>query len=188
MKIYNLLFLLPLSFLFNQPLDHYVEVPPTHFQATPDGGQIIISTTKKSYGKGNGDILLTKTDAQGNEQWFKTYGGSSYDKASAVQLDLDGGYILLGSTSSKGNGNYDVWLLKTDVNGKEKWNRTFGGFCNEYGHSIQVSPDGGYLITAKKQICETKTDHQSALSYWLIKTDRLGKQEWNKISGEDQAL
>ncbi|MEM6804141.1 MAG: serine hydrolase domain-containing protein, partial [Bacteroidota bacterium] len=56
---------------------------------TPDGGEIIVATTAESYGKGKGDILLSKSGADGNEDWFKTFGGTSYDKASSILRTAD---------------------------------------------------------------------------------------------------
>ncbi len=62
-----------------------------------------------------------------SEQWNKTYGEIKDDRANSGQQTSDGGYILIGITSSYGNGDYDTWLVKTDSKCKEQWNKTFGG-------------------------------------------------------------
>ena len=54
------------------------------------------------------------------------------DEAHHFEHTTDGGYIVLGSTSSIGNGGYDVWLVKTDSNGNEEWNQTFGGSGDDF--------------------------------------------------------
>jgi hypothetical protein len=70
-----------------------------------------------SFGAGGGDIFLIKTDASGNVQWAKTYGGIDFDYASSFQQTSDGGYIVAGFTESFGAGGEDIFLAKTDANG-----------------------------------------------------------------------
>ena len=82
---------------------------------THDGGFIVAGWNKA--GAGGKDAYLIKTDANGNEQWSRTYGGTSDDVASSVEPTRDGGYIVAGTTSSFGAGWADAWLIKTDANG-----------------------------------------------------------------------
>jgi hypothetical protein len=82
-------------------------------QQTLDGGYIIIGSTE-SYGAGQTDFYLIKTDASGNQQWYKAFGGSSWDNGYSVQQTLDGGYIITGFTNSYGAGYVDVYLIKIE--------------------------------------------------------------------------
>jgi hypothetical protein len=83
-------------------------------QETNDGGYIIAGST----GSSAYDVWLIKTDASGDTAWSRTFGGIGDDIASSVQQTRDGGYIIAGHTESYGAGGQDVWLIKTDAEGR----------------------------------------------------------------------
>jgi predicted secreted protein len=105
-------------------------------------------------------IVGDESEAEpGDELWNVTFGGSEDDGGGSIYMTSDGGFIIAGATKSYGNGNDDVWLLKTDENGEESWNKTFGG--------------GG----------RTKSYGAGNYDFWLIKTDNDGNALWDKTFG-----
>ncbi len=146
-------------------------------QQTTDGGYIITGETW-SYGAGGSDIYLIKTDASGNQQWYKTLGSLDDDCGYSVQQTLDGGYIITGVTWSYGGGGADVYLIKTDAIGNQQWYKTLGGSDDDVGYSVQQTTDGGYIITGV-----TWSYGVGGADVYLIKTDVSGNQQWYKAFG-----
>ncbi|MCW3135441.1 MAG: hypothetical protein N2V77_00645, partial [Canidatus Methanoxibalbensis ujae] len=83
------------------------------------------------------------------EEWNRTFGGSSLDWGNSVQQTSDGGYVIAGETYSYGAGGDDVWLIKTDLYGNKEGDKTFGGSHEDYGWSVQQTSDGGYIIAGE---------------------------------------
>ncbi|MBE9483836.1 MAG: YIP1 family protein [Bacteroidetes bacterium] len=149
---------------------------------TSDDGYILAGTTE-SFGAGKYDAWLIKTDANGNSQWERTFGGAEDDMISSFQKTSDGGFILTGDTVSYG-GSYDpyndcywpkVWLIRTDSNGNLQWNRTFGRYTTNGGRSVQQTSDGGFILAGVGSYYDAG----------LIKTDANGNEQWNKTFGGD---
>ncbi|MBN1357606.1 hypothetical protein JW988_02450, partial [Candidatus Bathyarchaeota archaeon] len=96
--------------------------------ATSDGGYAIAGTIGKTFDDLlSGDYWLIKLDSDGNEEWNQTYDGTGKDSGCFVVQTTDGGYAISGyssSTSLPDTG--DFWLVKTDSDGNEQWNKTYG--------------------------------------------------------------
>ncbi|MFQ6124976.1 MAG: kelch repeat-containing protein [Candidatus Heimdallarchaeota archaeon] len=147
---------------------------------TADGGFALAGVTS-SFGTGDPDIWLVKTNAGGELLWTRTYGGSENDVAfSAIQM-ADGGFALAGYTMSFGTGDPDIWLVKTDIYGEMDWQRTYGGVGYDVAWAMIQTADSGFALAGK-------TEGKTAVIYlsgdfWLVKTDAHGTVEWQQTYG-----
>ncbi len=146
---------------------------------TSDGGYIVAGYTN-SYGAGSYDFYLIKTDSFGDTLWTRTYGGSGMEYSHSVQQTTDGGYIVAGWTNSYGAGQPDVYLIKTNSIGDTLWTRIWGGNMPDYGHSVQQTTDGGYIVAGL-----TRSFGADRRNYYLIKTDSIGGALWTRTYGGD---
>ncbi len=151
-------------------------------QQTSDGGFIIAGETS-SFGAGSSDVYLVKTDSAGNLLWQKTFGGSNWDSSYSVQQTSDGGFIIAGYTWSFGAGSGDVYLVKTDSAGSLLWQKTFGGSDNDFGHSVQQTSDGGFIIAGETGAFVTGSPEFYLYDVYLAKTDSAGNLLWQKTFG-----
>ncbi len=148
----------------------------TVFQ-TSDGGYIICGSTD-SYGAGESDIWLVKTNPSGDTTWTKTYGGSGDESGGAMARASGGGYVMSGSTDSFGAGEKDIWLVKVNDSGDTLWTRTIGSAINnEGGAGIMPTPDGGYIIA-----CYTDELMPTIyIAHYLLKVDANGIEQWHTV-------
>ena len=141
---------------------------------TTDGGYVIAGYTD-AFGAGGEDVWLIKTDSQGQEEWSQTFGGAGDDRAYSLEITQDGGYIISGSTNSFGSGGNDVWLIKTDSQGQEEWNQTFGDSLDDESYSVKPTSAGGYIVCAMKN-----SESTGEGLTWLINTDSQGNMVWEQ--------
>ncbi len=150
---------------------------PSSLLQTMDGGFLIAGHTH-SYGAGFSDIWLVKTDAQGIMQWNQSYGGTAFDYAWSLIQTTDGGFAMAGKTNSFGNGDWDMWLVKTNTNGSAQWTRTFGSIYSEGVSSVIQTIDGGFILVGYTDSYGCGMD-----DIWAVKTDENGNIQWTRTYG-----
>lgn len=151
--------------------------PIYHPKDDVEEGSVSVTTVWNTDGSAC-DILLTKNLPNGNEVWNKFFGGTSYDKASSVYT-LDDGFLIVGSTSSYGAGNYNIFIVRTDTEGNTLWQNSYGREMNDYGYTAEVTPEG-FLIRGTTQDCQN--DVFDCTTYlWEIYVGFEGEEISNRI-------
>jgi len=113
------------------------------------GGYTLAGYTD-SYGLGDTDFLVVNTDEFGNMLWNQTYGGPGEEQANSIYQRPGGGYLIFGSTTSFGAGNYNSWVVTTDCFGNMYQNETFGGSCDWLADHGIPTEDKGYAFCGTK--------------------------------------
>ncbi len=149
------------------------EYRPRDMASTRDGGAAIVADKRV---ENRSEIALIKLDENGEKEWERTFyynpGMSSPEAGGVVQTD-DGGYAVSGEISRKAFSQTDLWILRTDGQGNELWNKSYG---EQYdfvwtGPIIKTS-DNGFLLSGM-------AFPPSILAYaYLVKTDAQGNMQW----------
>ena len=170
---------------------------------TNDGGYIILGYSQSLDGdiidKNNEsfDYWVLKFDENHNLQWSKTYGGSDDDRGNKIIQTQDGGYAIIGYTSSndmdvtENAGAQDYWIAKLNSMGELIWQKSYGYAGSDIGYTLLQANDGGYLITGVLDVTasggegntrNSNTRHAGG-DYWAIKLDANGNREWSRYYG-----
>lgn len=167
----------------------------TDILETSDGGFIIagyaFSNDFDVVGNhGNSDFWIIKISNVGNVQWKKCYGGIYSEEAQRIKPTPDGGYIIIGTTHSN-NGDvsgkhdsFDYWVVKIDINGTLQWQKCLGGDSEDYGYGIDVTSDGGYIVTGYtlSNNGDVSGNHGD-WDFWVVKLNESGSLLWQKCLG-----
>lgn len=112
-------------------------------------------------------------------EWSRVYGGAGNDGGKFILQTEDKGYVIVGYTDSFGVGDFDVYLLKMDVEGNLVWNKTYGGVYSDLGYSIKETSDGGFVIAGYTRSFGNKDD----ADVYLVKVDSEGNEIWGRTFG-----
>lgn len=174
---------------------------------TPDGGYILAGGTQSTGGDVSGnhglsDAWIVKIDGGGNILWQKCIGGTGYDNATSIRPTPDGGYILVGASSSDDGDippgtrvpGKDIWVVKLAADASIQWQRFLGGSQAEGASDIFPMPDGGYTLLASTNsndgdISGNHDVTAPGLTYdvWIAKLNSSGGTVWQRCYGGSQS-
>ena len=152
-----------------------------------DRGEGIVQLADSSYTitgsssswSGNSDAFLLHVDSLGNYLWSKNYGGDESDGGRRVLYSADLGYYIAGfSNSFSGNGNYDGYLIHTDVAGNKLWEKTYGSQNWEKINDAILNPDSTIILVGESQPL-----NGDGTDIYIIKTNSAGDTLWTKTFG-----
>lgn len=163
-----------------------------------DGGYLLAGTSASKDGDfagmfiGGLDIPVVKLDSEGRIVWKKMLGGTKSDAATRAVSTRDGGYVLVGNTSSNdgdflglNKGGTDILCMKIDAEGSIVWKGTFGGTDSDNCSSITATADGGYALTGFTSSIDGDVAgmNKGGQDVIVVKIDATGKREWTATFG-----
>ena len=154
---------------------------------TPDGGYVAVGELYYyvSSSTVTTQILVIKLGSTGTLVWQHGYTIGTDSYAESLALTSDGGFIVSGSVSITTGSSYSssVLLLKLDSTGNPQFAKTYapsGSISDLAITGVQQTSDGGYAFSGY-YFQNTVYDERA----WLVKTDSMGKVQWDKTYGAD---
>lgn len=145
---------------------------------TADGAFVAAGYTLTYEGGGYPNVYLFKVDSLGDLLWEYSFGEQELMKAASLLEDLDGGFLIMGTTSVGDGLNSDILLLKMDASGNLLWQKKFGRDKYEAGHDMVKTADGGFVIAG-----ETRSFGLGATDAYLVKLNANCDLEWQAAYG-----
>jgi hypothetical protein len=170
--------------------------PVVRIVADEAGNVYTLTFTNSSSGDivqnaGSEDILLIKTSAEGQTQWVKTYGGSSFERAYSLKLLSDGSILIAGKTASNNGifsgflGLEDAFLLKLNSDGEVVWSRNYGGSQIDSFFDVIELPEGDLIACGISGSIDGDINDASfagSNKAWIIRLNPSGEPVWSKIT------
>jgi hypothetical protein len=145
---------------------------------TENGNLFICGHTYRNWDVSRIDILLVKTNKDGDTIFTRTYGGTEPEYGKCIKKTSDGNILITGKTESFGAGSLgDIYLLKLDYNGDTLWTKSYPDPGQEVPFHLLETKNGEYLVTG------TNEDDNNPREIYLLKVDANGTKLWNKKIG-----
>jgi len=146
---------------------------------TSEGGYILCGLCRND-GRNFGDqygCWIIKTDENGDMIWNKRFEFKDSWVLGKSIIVVDDGYLILAEINDVGYGYHDIWLIKTDFDGNEFWNKTVGNSHGEdWPYAFIKDSDDNIVISGSYSLDKVL----------LIKTDLNGNSIWRKtLDGEE---
>jgi hypothetical protein len=139
---------------------------------------ILINAATLSFGSGDVDILLIRTDSSGQISWSKTYGSSGYDNAEYARETSGHSFVCAGRSNSATGSPTSATLFKTDSAGNLDWVKSFGGTANDGFVHFSGTYDNGFAAVGYSA---TLSSGQNDIL--LVRTDGNGDTLFTRAYG-----
>lgn len=109
-------------------------------------GDYFILANTSSYGSGNTDMMVMRTNSLGEVTWSYAYGTGGNDTATSLTLTSDGGLLVTGYSDSVGIGIANGLVMKLTSSGAISWARVVDNDSFTTINDAVEARTGGYFI------------------------------------------
>ncbi len=159
----------------------------------PDSNYVIAGATQSSFINyhGSTDIGIFKLSKTGSILTNRCYGGSNIDQPCKIISTLDGGYYVIGTTSSNDGdvtnftAYYDIWIFKANINGDIIWQKCYGGNGIDRSYDAKLTNEKGLLFTGDSDSNDSLyvQGTHGVSDIWAAEIDSMGSLKWGKSLG-----
>lgn len=136
------------------------------------GSDYIFASTTSSYGSGQNDVMITKTDSTGQLIWQQVIGTQVNEGANGMAVSSNGDIYVTGDVD--GQGGKDIYLAKLNSAGDILWTKSFPDSIYETAKAIAIS-DSGIAISS-----QVGNSPFGFLQIKIIGIDTSGVQLWSQ--------
>jgi len=115
------------------------------FKVLAQGGGFVVAGYTSS-GPAALQGWLVRVTPAGKIQWSTVVGSGTATSGLNDVASLAGGFVSSGSTTGKGAGGADAWLVRFDATGAVLSETTFGGADDDHGSAVQAMADGAVIV------------------------------------------
>jgi hypothetical protein len=154
-----------------------------------NGNFAVVGETESNNGNipdnsGGDDFWVLSLRGSGSVLWSRTFGGLNDDNARFVSETSDGAIVVAGKTESNSldvtgfKGGQDFWVIKVRrFSGNLEWQKTLGGFDNDFAYAIDVTSDGAQVVVGASESDDGDlTNNKGNADYWIAKLTTSGQR------------
>lgn len=143
----------------------------------PDSSYIITGSSS-SFEDAPSQAFLLKLNKYGFHVWSKEYGGSEFEEGKRVLFVPNYGYYIVGTSSSSGSGNFDGYVVFTDLSGNQQWEKWYDKGGWERFHDAILMPDTSLVLFG-----ETNANPEETEDQYAVRIDKNGEIIWQQQQG-----
>ena len=147
-----------------------------------DGGLVILGSQVDRFmtrGGFQSDLLLIRTDEDGNELWSQTYGEGVLYLGQAIEQTPDGGFVICGWEAPDNWDERDILVARMDAAGNLEWWKTWNPGTRDSSTDLILSTDGHIVV------CCIESMGSGAPTARLLKLESDGTEVWFKVVGDE---